>query len=241
MKKIIFLFVSIFLIACETVVVEKNETSDEPEGPHTSNEWKIWAYSTAAPSFIADECTVVDMDGTILREGSNGWTAMAANPRGPANPENGWKDPHEAMPMVGDAASFAWVSAYMAEVLGYQTRVLSHLLYPNTLQRILDSQQYGNLYSLTEFMSDLNDAMFEDDKNQNINTFRQNLQATYVSRLIQIITGSSSSRYIIPVKSMAIYNLEKIMKILKNKNGNTSTVAHKNHLRKLISNALDKV
>ena len=128
-----------------------------------------------------------------------------------------------------------------SQVLGYQTRVLSHLLYPNTLQRILDSQQYGNLYSLTEFMSDLNDAMFEDDKNQNINTFRQNLQATYVSRLIQIITGSSSSRYIIPVKSMAIYNLEKIMKILKNKNGNTSTVAHKNHLRKLISNALDKV
>ena len=127
-----------------------------------------------------------------------------------------------------------------SQVLGYQTRVLSHLLYPNTLQRILDSQQYGNLYSLTEFMSDLNDAMFEDDKNQNINTFRQNLQATYVSRLIQIIT-SSSSRYIIPVKSMAIYNLEKIMKILKNKNGNTSTVAHKNHLRKLISNALDKV
>ena len=114
MKKIIFLFVSIFLIACETVVVEKIETSDEPEGPHTSNEWKIWAYSTAAPSFIADECTVVDMDGTILREGSNGWTAMAANPRDPANPENGWKDPHEAMPMVGDAASFAWVSAYMA-------------------------------------------------------------------------------------------------------------------------------
>ena len=127
-----------------------------------------------------------------------------------------------------------------SQVLGYQTRVLSHLLYPNTLQRILDSQQYGNLYSLTEFMSDLNDAMFEDDKNQNINTFRQNLQATYVSRLIQIITGSSS-RYIIPVKSMAIYNLEKIMKILKNKNGNTSTVAHKNHLRKLISNALEKV
>ena len=27
----------------------------------------------------------------------------------PSNPENGWKDPHEAMPMVGDAASFAWL------------------------------------------------------------------------------------------------------------------------------------
>ena len=33
---------------------------------------------------------------------------MAANPRGPADPENGWKDPHEAMPMVGDAQSMKW-------------------------------------------------------------------------------------------------------------------------------------
>ena len=85
---------------------------------HTSVEWKIWAYSTAAPSFIADNCTVVDMDSegnqVILREGTNGWTAMAANPRGPADPENGWKDAHEAMAMVGDAQSFAWVSAYFA-------------------------------------------------------------------------------------------------------------------------------
>ena len=39
---------------------------------------------------------------------------MAANPRGPADPENGWKDAHEAMAMVGDAQSFAWVSAYFA-------------------------------------------------------------------------------------------------------------------------------
>ena len=32
------------------------------------------------------------------------------------DPENGWKDAHEAMPMVGDAQSFAWVSAYFAGV-----------------------------------------------------------------------------------------------------------------------------
>ena len=127
------------------------------------------------------------------------------------------------------------------QILGYQTRALSHLLHPNTLQRILDSQQYGNMYSLTEFMSDLNDAMFEEDKNKNINTFRQNLQATYVSRLIQIISGSNSSRYLTPVKSMAIYNLEKIIKTLKNNKGNISTIAHKSHLRKLISNTLDKI
>ena len=115
MKNIIFLVVSFILIGCETALVEKTEMNGEPEGPHTSAEWKIWAYSTAAPSFIASECTVVDVDGTVLREGTNGWTAMAANPYGgPSDPENGWKDPHEAMPMVGDAAAFAWAQGFMS-------------------------------------------------------------------------------------------------------------------------------
>ena len=40
---------------------------------------------------------------------------MSGNPNGaPSDPENGWKDPHEAMPMVGDAASFAWLQGFMA-------------------------------------------------------------------------------------------------------------------------------
>ena len=122
MKKVILFFVTIFLISCQTAVVEKVDTNGEPEGPHTSAEWKIWAYSTAAPSFIAADCTVVDVDGTVLREGTNGWTAMAANPRGPADPENGWADPHEAMPMVGDAQSMKWAMAYMSG----QTPELDH-------------------------------------------------------------------------------------------------------------------
>ena len=123
MKKILLLFVAILFVSCNNTTtpasVEEVVTNNgEPDAPHTSSEWKIWAYSTAAPSFIAANCTVVDMDSEgnqiILREGTNGWTAMAANPRGPADPENGWKDAHEAMPMVGDAQSFAWVSAYFA-------------------------------------------------------------------------------------------------------------------------------
>ena len=59
------------------------------------------------------------------------------------------------------------------KLVGYQTRVLSHLLHPNTLQRIIDSELYGNQYKLTEFMTDLNDAIFKADINSNINTFRQ--------------------------------------------------------------------
>ena len=62
--------------------VEVQSSTGEPDGPHTSVEWRVWAYSTAAPSFIAANCSVMAMDGTMLREGTNGWTAMAANPRG---------------------------------------------------------------------------------------------------------------------------------------------------------------
>ena len=128
------------------------------------------------------------------------------------------------------------------QVLGYQTVALSHLLHPNTLQRIIDSELYGNQYKLTEFMTDLNSAIFDADiKNNNINTFRQNLQATYVSRLIEMVSGTNSRRYKIPAKSMAIYNLEKLSKKLKSKNGNLSTLAHKNHLKKLIDSALDNI
>ena len=120
MKKIILLFVAVLFVNCNNtttpapveVVVNNN---GEPDALHTSAEWKIWAYSTAAPSFIAANCTVMDADGTMLREGTNGWTAMPANPRGPSDPENGWKDAHEAMAMVGDAQSFKWVTAYMSK------------------------------------------------------------------------------------------------------------------------------
>lgn len=115
MKKILLLLFTVILIGCNTDVPapEVVNTNGEPAGPHTSVEWKIWAYSTAAPSFIAANCSVVDVDGTVLREGTNGWTAMAANPRGMADPENGWKDPHEAMPMVGDGPAMQWAMAYM--------------------------------------------------------------------------------------------------------------------------------
>ena len=37
------------------------------------------------------------------------------------------------------------------QVLSYQTRVLAHILHPNTLQRIIDSELYGNRYNLSRF------------------------------------------------------------------------------------------
>jgi|TARA_B100000959_G_scaffold264600_1_gene305247 hypothetical protein len=88
--------------------------SDEPSGPHTSAEWQIWAYSTAAPDYIANEATIVDANMNILREGSNGWTCLPANPRGMSDSENGWKNPHEAMPACVDGQSMLWMQGYMS-------------------------------------------------------------------------------------------------------------------------------
>ena len=88
--------------------------SGEPAGPHTSAEWQIWAYTTAAPSFIAENATAVDANNNVLRAGTNGWTCVPANPRGMADPENGWRDPHEAMPLCGDEEGFKWVVAYLS-------------------------------------------------------------------------------------------------------------------------------
>ena len=52
---------------------------------------------------------------SVLREGTNGWTCLPVNPRGQSDPENGWVDAHEAMPLCGDAEVFKWISAYLAD------------------------------------------------------------------------------------------------------------------------------
>jgi len=88
--------------------------SGKPDGLHTSEEWQIWAYSTAAPSFLGEDAAVLDANMNVLREGTNGWTCTAANPRGMSDPENGWKDPHEAMPVCFDEEGFKWIGAYMS-------------------------------------------------------------------------------------------------------------------------------
>ncbi|PQJ73861.1 zinc-dependent metalloprotease [Polaribacter gangjinensis] len=127
------------------------------------------------------------------------------------------------------------------QVLGYQTSVLAHIMHPNTLQRISDSELYGNQYKLSTFMSDLNNMMFKPDVSGSINSFRQNLQAVYVKRLIAMITGNTSSRFSVASQSMAIHNLNNIKTWVSNGTGDLATIAHKNHLKTLITNALKEI
>ena len=86
-----------------------NLTSAEPYGSHASAKWQIWAYTSAAPDFIGDFASVKDGNGKVIREGTNGWVCLPFNPM----PEKGFKTPHDGNPACADAASLAWVDAYM--------------------------------------------------------------------------------------------------------------------------------
>lgn len=127
-----------------------------------------------------------------------------------------------------------------SQVLSYQQNVLNHILHPNTLQRIIDSELYGNEYKLSAFMTDLNNAIFKTDIGGNVNSFRQNLQLDYTNRLIGMLVGNQSNRYNHLAKSMALYNLKNI-KSMAVASGDVSSRAHKQHLNTLIENALKEI
>lgn len=127
-----------------------------------------------------------------------------------------------------------------AQILGYQKNVLNHILHPNTLQRITDSQLYGNKYSLSMMMTDLNNAIFKADIYGNVNTFRQNLQIEYAKNLINLLTGKQKDRFSHNAKSLALYSLKNI-RTMAAPSGNIESRAHKHHLRTLIDNALEDI
>ena len=128
-----------------------------------------------------------------------------------------------------------------SQVLSYQTNILKHILHPNTLQRIVDSELYGNNYGLSLMMTDLNNAIFKKDAQTSVNSFRQNLQVAYTKKLISIVTGNNAGKYISSAKAMAIYTLKNINKKAINNSGDVSTKAHRLHLRTLIDNALKEI
>lgn len=127
------------------------------------------------------------------------------------------------------------------QVLNAQKNVLAHLTHPNTLQRMVDSELYGNAYNMATYMNDLTKTIFDADISGNINSFRQNLQMEYVHTLKGMVAGSSSNRYNHLAKSAALYNLNYIKGKSNNSAGNISSKAHKDHLKLVIENTLKEV
>jgi len=68
------------LISFLSTFIASSAYAKEPSVAHSSAEWQIWAYSTAAPDFIGEFASVKGANGEVLREGSNGWVCLAFNP-----------------------------------------------------------------------------------------------------------------------------------------------------------------
>ena len=122
-------------------------------------------------------------------------------------------------------------------ILVYQNRLLDHLLNYKVLSRMTNSSLYGNEYELPYYMIDLRKSIFESDLNTNISTVRQNLQTTYVNRLLNIVKSSSYDNH---SKTSAFYNLNWIKDNLDVTTANLQSRQHKKYLLYLIESLDNK-
>jgi hypothetical protein len=125
-----------------------------------------------------------------------------------------------------------------ARVLGIQESVLAHLLHPDVLERMTDTRLYGNEYALADYMQDLTDTVFAADAQGNVNTFRQNLQVSYVESLATVVGEEGNAQYDNVAQSAALQSLRQVEEMLTRKRGvNAETRAHTDHVLHLIDTA----
>ena len=84
-------------------------------------------------------------------------------------------------------------------LLNAQKGVLDHLLHPNTLQRLTDSQVYGGQFTTFEMLQTLSDGIFAADLAGEVNGYRQNLQTEYLQALTNALSKNEISH---PVKAL---------------------------------------
>jgi hypothetical protein len=72
---------------------------------------------------------------------------------------------------------------FHALVLSSQSNILRNILHPEVMKRLVNSSLYGNTYMPAEVLGDLNEAIFV--SRETPDTFKRNLQATYVDLLIK--------------------------------------------------------
>ncbi|WP_425325600.1 zinc-dependent metalloprotease [Planctobacterium marinum] len=125
-------------------------------------------------------------------------------------------------------------------VLKAQQAVLSHIMHKNTVERIVDTELYGNEYPLEVVFADLTDAIFEDDSKGSVNSFRQNLQVAYVNRLLNMSGLEAKSAYPTFAQAVATYELEQIEDALNTSRGDKATKIHRNFLQRRINSAFHK-
>ena len=124
--------------------------------------------------------------------------------------------------------------------LNIQKDLLSHLLHANVLNRISNTQLYGNNYSASEMLTDLTNACFSADAGINVSLMRINLQTEYTKRLISIVHNKGKVKFDHISVALAFNNLNKIKKYAAKTSGtNDQTRAHRKHLIYIVEKALD--
>jgi hypothetical protein len=110
------------------------------------------------------------------------------------------------------------------------------------MARITDTGLYGNTYSLESVLSDLTQAIFEDDLRGDTNSFRQNLQIEYVDRLLSIVAVGEANPYDYRARSAALIEIERIEKWMNrySGSGNAATKASRNYVNHLIQRGLER-
>ena len=108
------------------------------------------------------------------------------------------------------------------------------------MQRITDSQLYGNEYSLTAMLDDLTGAVFEADISGPVNTRRQQLQGEYLGQLLAMIAEKSETEHTQVGRSAAMGQLLGIKDMLKGRPAtDAATRAHTAALLLVIERTLD--
>lgn len=116
---------------------------------------------------------------------------------------------------------------------------LSHILHPNTLQRITNSRLYGNQYSVADVLSDVTAAIFAADLKTNVNVYRQYLQTNYVKGLLSIVDPRMPMHDEV-AKAAALNTVKKIKaQLTVAVSTNEETKAHRANIVHLINAALE--
>lgn len=104
-----------------------------------TKDMKIARAVSAAPTSISDKATVLDVDGSLLREGSNGWTCFPGVGLIPG-------DKH---PMCNDAVWMDWMKAagegapFSTDVIGYSYMLQGDALVNNNNPAATDPNDGG--------------------------------------------------------------------------------------------------
>lgn len=109
MKKLIIILSSLFLSVAVFADHHKEAESKESKAD------KIKRAMSAAPSMVSKNATILDVNGTVLQKGDNGWTCYPGVPLIPGSVD----------PMCNDEVWQAWIAAaakgenFETDVLGF--------------------------------------------------------------------------------------------------------------------------